>query len=98
MSKVCGSPGLREASILIFGIAESNSEWFDIRIVAFAAAAAAAILLCDLMYVSKFGTVLGKLNAVPPEYATLSGLPLSFTVKSIDNVPGVCPGVVTIVT
>jgi hypothetical protein len=35
---------------------------------------------------------------VPPEYATVSGLPLSFTVKSMDNVPGVWPGVVTMVT
>ena len=41
--------------------------------------------------------MLGKLNAVPPEYATASGLPLSFTVKIIESVPGVWPGVAMMV-
>src|ERR1700682_6092177 len=98
MSKGCGSPGLREASILIFVIAESNSEWLDIRMVACADAAAAAILVWGLREGSKFAAVLGKLNAVPPEYATVIGLPLSFTVKIIESVPGVWPGVAMMVT
>src|SRR5262249_54966629 len=40
----CGSPALRPGSILILVTALSNSEWFDIRTVALAAAARAAIL------------------------------------------------------
>ena len=36
--------------------------------------------------------------SVPPEYATITVFPWSFTGKVYDNVPGVCPGVGTIFT
>jgi len=39
-----------------------------------------------------------KLNSVPPEYATVSGLPWSWTWKIPEIVPGVWPGIRYIVS
>ena len=44
------------------------------------------------------GVLFTKLKAVPPEYATLTGLPRSNTVNMYDRVPGVWPGVSQMVT
>ncbi len=38
---------------------------------------------------AKFSARRGKLNAVPPAYATTIGRPLSLTGKMYDSVPGV---------
>ena len=58
---------------------------------------------CESIYVWKFwmpgsGVLLTKLNAVPPEYATLTARPRSRTENVNDSVPGVWPGVAHIVT